>query len=161
MLGFYVVEEEDIRIHCRGSMKPGAMEKLESGWSRRSFLATATGMTVCSRAALSAVRGASQTSMQEAIAREKRRMLQLNGYAIDAETPLDALTTYLTPNDLFFVRHHWNPMYPSARTWALAIDGEVERPLSLNLGDLKRLPRTTVTCVLQCAGNSRSLHKPP
>ena len=52
-------------------------------------------------------------------------MLQVNGYAIDAETPLDALTTYLTPNDLFFVRHHWNPMYPDARRWTLTVDGEV------------------------------------
>src|SRR5215467_7035513 len=58
----------------------------------------------------------------------RRRMLQLNGYATDAETPLDALTTYITPNDLFFVRHHWNPSYQSLRgTWRLVIDGEVER----------------------------------
>ena len=51
--------------------------------------------------------------------RSRRRMIQMNGYAIDAETPLDALTTYLTPNDLFFVRHHWNPQYPSRKGWAL------------------------------------------
>ena len=90
----------------------------------------------------------------------RRRMLQVNGYATDAETPLDALTTYITPNDLFFVRHHWNPTYQDVRRWALSVDGEVERPLHLTLADLKQLPRASATCVLQCAGNGRALHKP-
>lgn len=87
-------------------------------------------------------------------------MLQLNGYATDAETPLDALTTYITPNDLFFVRHHWSPAYQNAQRWALTIDGEVERPLRLTLAELKRMPRATATCVLQCAGNGRAHYKP-
>ena len=90
----------------------------------------------------------------------RRRLLQMNGYPLDAETPLDLLTTYLTPNDLFFVRHHWNPTFPDASTWRLTVDGEVERPLSLSLSDLKAMPRASATCVLQCAGNGRSLHRP-
>ena len=90
----------------------------------------------------------------------RRRLLQMNGYPLDAETPLDLLTTYLTPNDLFFVRHHWNPTFPDASTWKLTVDGEVERPLSLSLSDLKAMPRASATCVLQCAGNGRSLHRP-
>ena len=90
----------------------------------------------------------------------RRRLLQVNGYAIDAETPLDALTTYLTPNDLFFVRHHWVPQMPDKATWKLTVDGEVARPLELSLSDLKRLPRTSITGVLQCAGNGRGLMKP-
>ena len=61
----------------------------------------------------------------------RRRMLQVNGYPSDAETPLDALTTYITPNDLFFVRHHWNPTYPNIQRWSLTVDGEVERPFRL------------------------------
>ena len=87
-------------------------------------------------------------------------MLQVNGYATDAETPLDALTTYLTPNDLFFVRHHWNPAYQNASRWTLTVDGEVGRPLRLTLADLKKMPRASATCVLQCAGNGRGLYKP-
>ncbi len=93
--------------------------------------------------------------------RARQRLLQVNGYAINAETPLDALTTYLTPNDLFFVRNHWAPTVPDPKTWTLTVDGEVSRPLKLTLADLQRMPRTTVTCVLQCAGNGRALHKPP
>jgi sulfite oxidase len=90
----------------------------------------------------------------------RRRMIQRNGYAIDAETPLDALTSYLTPNDLFFVRHHWNPQYAAKRGWSLAVDGEVERPLRLTTEDLRRMPRASATCVLQCAGNGRGLFTP-
>src|SRR5690242_15893342 len=52
-----------------------------------------------------------------------RRMLQLNSYPLDAETPLDLLTSYLTPNDLFFVRSHWTPARVNATDWALTIDG--------------------------------------
>ncbi|MGE5279068.1 MAG: sulfite oxidase [Acidobacteriota bacterium] len=121
--------------------------------TRREFLAAAGGAALLPSAALAAA--------AEAVSRQRRRMLQMNGYAIDAETPLDALTTYITPNDLFFVRHHWNPMYPDAKRWALTVDGEVETPLSLTLADLKRLPRAEATCVLQCAGNGRGLFAPP
>jgi DMSO/TMAO reductase YedYZ molybdopterin-dependent catalytic subunit len=113
------------------------------------------------QAAAAAAAGAKTTPVAgDGIPDARRRLLQLNPNAINAETPLDALTTYLTPNDLFFVRNHWFPMYPSLKTWSLTVDGEVERPLQLKLADLKTMPRATVTCVLQCAGNGRALHKP-
>jgi DMSO/TMAO reductase YedYZ molybdopterin-dependent catalytic subunit len=112
--------------------------------SRRRFLVAAA--TVAGASALPAA--------------PRRRLLQMNGYPIDAETPLDALTTYLTPNDLFFVRHHWNPAFPDPGTWALTVDGEVSKPARFSLADLKALPQTTVTCVLQCAGNGRGLQRP-
>ena len=89
-----------------------------------------------------------------------RHLLQMNAFATDAETPLDALTTYITPNDLFFVRHHWVPVMPDPARWKLTIDGDVSRPLTLSLDELKRMPRTETTCVLQCAGNGRALHRP-
>jgi len=117
-----------------------------AGMSRRGFLLAAAGA-----AAASAL----------PIPPPRRRLLQMNGYPIDAETPLELLgETYITPNDLFFVRHHWNPVFPDAATWALKVDGEVERPLALSLGDLKAMPRASATCVLQCAGNGRALHRP-
>jgi sulfite oxidase len=90
----------------------------------------------------------------------ERRLLQMNAYAPDAETPLDLLTTYITPNDLFFVRHHWNAAAPDLRTWRLTVDGEVSQPLSLSIAELKRFPRTAAACVLQCAGNGRAYFQP-
>jgi hypothetical protein len=99
--------------------------------SRRSFLAAAGALLPLQ--ALAAVRKATPAIAAEPIGREKRRMLQFNGYAIDAETPLDALTTYITPTDLLFVRHHWNPMYPSLRgSWRLVVERSRDRSLSLS-----------------------------
>ena len=87
-------------------------------------------------------------------------MLQMNGYAIDAETPLELLTDYLTPNELFFVRSHWIPRTPDLKTWRLTVNGEVEKPTTFTLADLRAMRVTEVTCVLQCAGNSRGLYTP-
>ena len=90
----------------------------------------------------------------------REALLQMNGYAVNAETPLELLTDYLTPNELFFVRSHWIPRTPDPKRWRLTIDGEVARPLQLTLSDLKKLPRAEATCVLQCAGNGRGLYSP-
>lgn len=87
-------------------------------------------------------------------------MLQMNGYAVNAETPLELLTDYLTPNELFFVRSHWIPRTPDPKTWRLKIDGEVKNSIELSLADLRKLRVTEVTCVLQCAGNGRALYTP-
>jgi sulfite oxidase len=90
----------------------------------------------------------------------EKHMLQMGGYPLNAETPLELLTDYLTPNDLFFVRSHWIPRLPDLKTWKLTVDGEVERSLNLSLAEIKKLPRVEATCVLQCAGNGRALHQP-
>jgi len=119
--------------------------------NRRAFLEAAAGL-----AALPAVAFAGAAEVLPG----RRRMLQVNGYAMCAETPLDALTTYLTPNDLFFVRSHWISQAPDPARWTLKVDGEVGTPLELSLRDLKAMPQTTVTCVLQCAGNGRGFMKP-
>jgi len=90
----------------------------------------------------------------------RRRLRQMNGYAPDAETPLELLDSYITPNDLFFVRHHWNATPVDPASWALTVDGEADAPLKLSLAELKALPRASSTCVLQCAGNGRGRYSP-
>jgi len=98
---------------------------------------------------------------QKAVTHHGREsMLQMNGYAVNAETPLELLTDYVTPNELFFVRSHWIPRTPDPKKWRLTVDGDVERPLQLTLSDLKKLPRAEATCVPQCAGNGRGLYTP-
>jgi sulfite oxidase len=87
-------------------------------------------------------------------------LLQMNGYPLNVETPLELLTDYLTPNELFFVRSHWLPRMPERKTWRLVVDGDVRTPLTLTLDDLKKMPRAEATCVLQCAGNGRAWQKP-
>ncbi len=77
------------------------------------------------------------------------------------QTPIAALDgRLLTPADRFFVRSHFGP--PSLRVdRALEVSGLVERPLSWTPAELKKLPQTTVTAVLQCAGNGRAFFAPP
>lgn len=99
---------------------------------------------------------------QKAVAPHAREsMLQMNGYAVNAETPLALLTDYLTPNELFFVRSHWIPRTPDPKKWRLTIDGEVDHSGDITLSELKKLPHAETTCVLQCAGNGRGLYSPP
>jgi len=87
-------------------------------------------------------------------------MLQMNGYAVNAETPLELLTDYITPVELFFVRSHWIPRTPSPDQWSLTVDGEIGESLKLSIADLRKMRVTEVTCVLQCAGNGRGLYTP-
>lgn len=119
--------------------------------NRRSFLTLTASLVPA--ATLRALAQSDQTPV--------RRLLQMNAYALDVETPLDLLTDYLTPNELFFIRHHWRPIPIDPNAWILAIEGDVSQPLRLTLEDLRTMPRTTATCVLQCAGNGRALFNPP
>jgi DMSO/TMAO reductase YedYZ molybdopterin-dependent catalytic subunit len=79
---------------------------------------------------------------------------------VSVETPTDRLTSYITSNEDFFVRHHSPAEAPDPDSWRLSVEGEVARPFQLSLDELRRLPPTTVTCVLECAGNGRSLYQP-
>ena len=78
-----------------------------------------------------------------------------------SETPPDHLTTYVTPTDALFVRHHWEVEPPDPDEWELAIDGEVLRPCRLRLARLREMPSTTVTCVLESSGDGRAFYDPP
>src|SRR2546421_160991 len=42
----------------------------------------------------------------------------------------------------------------------LNVHGLVEKPLSISLADLQRMPQVTIEAVLQCAGNGRGLFRP-
>src|SRR5262247_1955846 len=82
----------------------------------------------------------------------------------DLETPVGLLNTWITPNDLFNVRHHTYPALideQGAKDWKITVDGEVERPLALTLDELKKMPQATVTVTLECAGNGRAFFDPP
>ena len=81
----------------------------------------------------------------------------------DAETPVETLTSWLTPIDRFFVRSHFGPPAPELvdeSRWRLRINGLVDRPLTLSFKDLGQWEETTVTAVVQCAGNGRAFFRP-
>ena len=77
------------------------------------------------------------------------------------EFPFHTLDRFVIPNDRFFVRCHFAIPTLEPRTWRLSVEGAVERPISLSLEDLRRMPSRTVTATLECAGNSRALNDPP
>jgi DMSO/TMAO reductase YedYZ molybdopterin-dependent catalytic subunit len=78
----------------------------------------------------------------------------------DYETPIKLLDSFITPLDRFYVRCHMTVPTIDASTWTLKVDGEVASPLSLSLDELKKLPATTITMTLECAGNGRSFFDP-
>lgn len=78
----------------------------------------------------------------------------------DLETPVEAFQEFLTPNERFFVRSHHPEPTIADKDWELTITVPEKETFSLNLEALKSFEATTVTAVLQCAGNSRGMHKP-
>ena len=79
----------------------------------------------------------------------------------DLETPHALFDSWITPNELFYVRSHLYTPSIDVTTWRLSVDGEVERPLTLTLADLKQMPSVTLPVTLECAGNGRAFFDPP
>ena len=88
------------------------------------------------------------------------RMNVLSPRPEDLEMPLDGFTEWITPIDRFFVRCHTYTPKVNLGDWSLKIDGVVERPMTLTINDLKKLPRVELVGVLECAGNGRKFYQP-
>jgi sulfane dehydrogenase subunit SoxC len=79
------------------------------------------------------------------------------GMPLDVIEPANGRTV---PNDRFFVRSNGPVPVVDPTTWRLTLSGTVERPLSLSLGDLRRLGSSQVEAFLECAGNGRTRFEP-
>jgi DMSO/TMAO reductase YedYZ molybdopterin-dependent catalytic subunit len=77
------------------------------------------------------------------------------------EYPFASLDSFLTPNEQFFVRTHFEVPEIARGDWRLAVTGEVERPLELREEELRAMPSRTVTAVIECNGNGRDFLDPP
>lgn len=78
----------------------------------------------------------------------------------DIEMPLDGFKDYLTPIERFFVRsHHYEPKVEMA-SWRLELGGQVSKPLTLTMDELRRMPKVELVSVLECAGNGRAFYTP-
>ena len=71
-------------------------------------------------------------------------------------TPLQDSVGTLTPSSLHYERHHAGIPLIDPEKHRLIIHGMVERPLSLTVAEIRRLPSVTRTLVLECGGNSGS-----
>ncbi len=92
--------------------------------------------------------------------RKDNRLIVRSPNPLDLETPPELLDSWITPNELFFVRSHLYTPEVNPSTWRLVVEGDVERPLSLTLDDLKGFERVTEAVTMECAGNGRAFHQP-
>jgi DMSO/TMAO reductase YedYZ molybdopterin-dependent catalytic subunit/rhodanese-related sulfurtransferase/glyoxylase-like metal-dependent hydrolase (beta-lactamase superfamily II) len=92
----------------------------------------------------------------------ERGMVVHRADPLNFETSVSALIGgVVMPNARFYVRNHFRAPAIDAGTWRLEITGLVERPLTLSLRELTRLPSETRFVTLECAGNGRSALDPP
>jgi DMSO/TMAO reductase YedYZ molybdopterin-dependent catalytic subunit len=91
----------------------------------------------------------------------KDRLIVRSQRPEDLETPVALLDSWITPNHLFYVRSHLYTPSIDPGSWTLSVGGEVERPLTLRLDELRQMPRVTMAATLECAGNGRAYFDPP
>jgi sulfane dehydrogenase subunit SoxC len=132
---------------------------------RRNFLAAATtaaALTSCEKPAAKQaapsmlgadVRPYGERSTFETAARAHGTV---NLKTASSRTPLDETYGAITPNGLFFERHHAGVPQLDPAKHELLIHGMVDHELIFTLADLKRLPSVSRVHFLECAGNSGS-----
>ncbi len=88
-------------------------------------------------------------------------MVVHRAHPLNCETSIPALMGgAVMPNRRFYVRNHFHIPHLDASSWRLNVVGLVERPLSLSLRDLMKMPSHNQFVTLECAGNGRSMLSP-
>jgi DMSO/TMAO reductase YedYZ molybdopterin-dependent catalytic subunit len=91
------------------------------------------------------------------------KLVVLGERPLVAETPEHLLDDDTTPIDKFYIRN--NGQIPEAAKepdkWKITVDGEVNKPLEITLGELKsKYKAQTRRFVLECGGNGRAFFTP-
>jgi DMSO/TMAO reductase YedYZ molybdopterin-dependent catalytic subunit len=87
---------------------------------------------------------------------EKDRKLEIIGNdPLVAETPVSGLNTWLTPNNLFYIRGHFPFQNIPDDDWRIEINGSVQTPYEINTDELMELSKKTLPTTMECAGNNR------
>ena len=74
--------------------------------------------------------------------------------------PLEALRHDLTPAGLHYLLIHYDIPAVDPDAYRLELRGDVKRPLSLSLDELRSRERSAVPITFECAGNGRALLSP-
>jgi DMSO/TMAO reductase YedYZ molybdopterin-dependent catalytic subunit len=144
------------------------MDTSQNEWSarilnRRGFLraAAATLPTACAASAILRRSVASTDSQEPSTAvGQSEGLIVRQESPQNLEFPFAALKSFITPNELFYVRNHFPQPRLDKETWRLKVGGAVKRPLELTYAQLLDLPSTSLTATLECVGNGRSLLVP-
>jgi DMSO/TMAO reductase YedYZ molybdopterin-dependent catalytic subunit len=94
---------------------------------------------------------------------QKVPLLLLTDRPVQLETPRHYYRTVFTPNEAFYVRWHLEgiPNAVDLNNWRLQVEGNVNKPLALNLPYLmQKFKPVSFAAVNQCSGNSRSRLQP-
>jgi sulfane dehydrogenase subunit SoxC len=78
----------------------------------------------------------------------------VNPFPTGTRTPLQHLKGSITPNGLFFERHHAGVPMIDPREHRLMVHGMVERPLVFTVDELMRFPSVNQVHFIECSGNS-------
>lgn len=78
----------------------------------------------------------------------------------NAEPTLDKLVaSWITPNELFYVRSHAPVPKINVDDFRLSVEGMVEKPFEISLKQLRKdFPKRSAIATMTCAGNRRSEH---
>lgn len=93
----------------------------------------------------------------------KAKLAVLGDRPLVAETQAALMDDDVTPTDKLFVRN--NGQVPEAtrdpKAWKIKVDGEVNTPLDITLGELQsKFENVTYQLMLECGGNGRAFFEP-
>jgi len=118
-------------------------------WNRRQWLATSASAALASQFVDTA-------NAQDSPRRAPRSPLIVRQSSPEnLESVFADLDGFVTPTPSFYVRSHFPVPSLEEKTFRLRIEGEVDRPVSLSMEDIRGLGERTVDVLLECAGNSR------
>src|SRR5258708_19961451 len=98
---------------------------------------------------------------QERLLAAQAGLVENEAEPLNCETPASALGGEVTPTTRFYRRNHFPIPVLDKTTWRLGVSGMVERPLSLGLRDLMRLPPETAGVTLAYPATPRLQFPPP
>jgi len=73
---------------------------------------------------------------------------------------LEGLRYDVTPIGMHYLVIHFDIPVADESSWTVAVDGLVDRPLTLSIDDLRSRPAVTRAVTMECAGNGRALMPP-
>ncbi|PYK25609.1 MAG: sulfite oxidase [Verrucomicrobia bacterium] len=79
---------------------------------------------------------------------------------LNLEMPFSTVDSFITPATSFYVRTHFPIPAIDRDAWWLQVEGEVEKPFSINYKQLTALESVTAPVTLECAGNNRNFLEP-
>jgi DMSO/TMAO reductase YedYZ molybdopterin-dependent catalytic subunit len=79
---------------------------------------------------------------------------------LNLEMPFETTESFITPTESFYVRTHFPIPKIDRDAWWLHVEGEVEKPFTINYEQLLELEAVTIPVTLECAGNNRHFLEP-